>query len=361
MQRLILIHWNKSTGPELIIQYPPEKQYPSKELLLKIWAIHELDKESTIIEYIPEMPKNEQYISNLQEFEREIYYIIIEYLQNDKIEKVIKDYPDILATVSKNLIEFANTDKMPRAISEAFYTFENFTQFKKEAILLSFFVDKMKNIILNILRNGAISKSELNLILRKDYGFSTLNLDLQLTSFMRENIIIKKLIPGSLECYFLIKDIDCIRIPPNKIPSYDDKSILDDYKKNLTDLYYNYDCTSEIEHKSLVNFLNDKNCFQLLEKLREKNITVSESLEILNNNEELFNELLKKKFIFEAKGVISLLSDIKFIKFTPYYIINNLSKRYKEQIISFDQYITHLKLLFEQSSKANSLFNYEIM
>ncbi|HEY0088522.1 MAG TPA: hypothetical protein VGB37_06745, partial [Candidatus Lokiarchaeia archaeon] len=98
-----------------------------------------------------------------------------------------------------------------------------------------------------------------------------------------------------------------------------------------------------------------------LEKLRKKNITVSESLEILNNNEELFNELLKKRFIFEAKGVISLLSDIKFIKFTPYYIINNLSKRYKDQLISFDQYITHLKLLFEQSSKGNSLFNYEIM
>ena len=53
MERIIIVHWNKSTGPEPIIQYPPG-EFPPKEIFLKIWAIHELDKESSMIEYIPE-------------------------------------------------------------------------------------------------------------------------------------------------------------------------------------------------------------------------------------------------------------------------------------------------------------------
>ncbi|MHA2431400.1 MAG: hypothetical protein ACXACC_10290, partial [Promethearchaeota archaeon] len=50
MERLIIVHWNKSTGPEPLIQYPPEKEFPKKDLFLKIWAQHELDKENFLIE-----------------------------------------------------------------------------------------------------------------------------------------------------------------------------------------------------------------------------------------------------------------------------------------------------------------------
>ena len=62
MERLIIVHWSKSIGPEPIIQYPPAPHFPSKDLFLKIWALHELDKDSSIIEFIPEM-EQDQYIS----------------------------------------------------------------------------------------------------------------------------------------------------------------------------------------------------------------------------------------------------------------------------------------------------------
>ena len=205
MQRIIIVHWSKSTGPEPIIQYPPESNFPSKDLLLKIWALHELDKESSIIEFIPEMGL-EQYVSVVQEFEGEIYFFVIVYNQNSKVEKIIKDSPEILATVSKNLTELVNTNKITRAISEAFLTIKNYSRLDKEENLLNFYKDKIKYTILQILRNGIISKSDLNLILKKNYGFSTLNVDLLLISFIRENLIIKKSVPGRKECYFLIRD-----------------------------------------------------------------------------------------------------------------------------------------------------------
>ena len=365
LKRIIIVHWNKSIGPEPIIQYPPEKIYPSKDLFLKIWAFHELDKESSMIEYIPEKSQlnNEQYISLIQKFEGEIYFLIIAYDQESKIKITVKDYPDILAIVSKNLIELINTNKITRAISEAFNTLKNYSKLEKEENLLNFFKEKIKYTILKILQEGVISKLKLNEILRNEYGFSTANIDLLLISFIREKMIIKKNIPGSNECYFLIRDISCTRIPPKNLP---DKSelgieILEDFKDKLINFYSNYNIISEIENKVIINFLMEKDVYSLIEQLREKSISVSKCLDILNNNEELFHELLDKKVLYESKGVVALFSDIRFIKFTPFYIIEKLSKRYLNQIISFDECLAHLILLTGPLENFPSLIDYEIV
>ena len=361
MERILIVHWNKSTGPEPIIQYPPGNGFPSKDLFLKIWALHELDKESSMIEYSPEIAElgDEQYISIIQEFEGEIYFIIIAYNLKEDINNAVKESPDILATVSKNLIELINTNKITRAISEAFNTIKNYSKLEKEENLLNFFKDKIKYTILKILQDGVISKSELITTLRQDHGFSTINIDLLLISFLRENLIIKDSVPGSKECYFLIKDLSCTRIPPNHLP--DSEEIVEDYSQSLVNCYTGYDCIAEIENKSLINILMDKEVYSLIQELRKESLTVSKSLDILNNNEDLFHELLEKQFIYEAMGIVSLFSDIRFIKFTPYYLVKKLSERYYNQKISLDQYLTHLKLLTEQLEKHPSLLDYEII
>lgn len=361
MERILIVHWNKSTGPEPIIQYPPGSRFPSKDLFLKIWALHELDKESSMIEYSPEIAElgDERYISIIQEFEGEIYFIIIAYNLKEDLNNAVKEYPDILATVSKNLIELINSNKITRAISEAFNTIKNYSKLEKEENLLNFFKDKIKYTILKILQEGVISKSELITTLRQDHGFSTINIDLLLISFLRENLIIKDSVPGSKDCYFLVKDLSCTRIPPKNLP--DSEEVLEDYKQNLVSCYTNYDCIAEIENKSLINILMDKEVYSLIVKLRKESLTVSKSLDILNNNEDLFHELLEKQFIYEAKGIVSLFSDIRFIKFTPYYLVEKLSERYYNQKISLDQYLTHLKLLTEQLEKHPSLIDYEII
>jgi len=365
MERILIVHWNKNTGPEPIIQYPPGNRFPSKDLFLKIWALHELDKEASMIEYTPEITElgNDQYISIVQEFEGEIYFLIIVYDREEHIKIAVKEYPAILAIVSKNLIELINTNKITRAISEAFNTIKNYSKLEKEENLLNFFKDKIRYTILKILQEGVISKSELITTLRQDHGFSTINIDLLLISFLRENLIIKDSVPGSKDCYFLIKDLSCTRIPPKNLPDRKlvSEEIIKDYKRNLVNCYTNYDCIAEIENKSLINILMDKEVYSLIVKLRKESLSVSKSLDILNNNEDLFHELLEKQFIYEAKGVVSLFSDIRFIKFTPYYLVEKLSERYHNQKISFDQYLTHLKLLTEQLEKNPSLIDYEII
>lgn len=358
MERIILSHWNKQTGPEPIIQYPPEKPFPPKDLFLKIWAKHELNKENSMIEFIPEDGKN-SFVSIIQQFEGELYFMIIVYDQ-DNIGETTS--PDILASMSKNLIELINTNKITRAISEAFTTIKNYSKLDEEENLINFFQDKIKYTILQILRDGVVSRFDLTNKLRQDYGFSTLNIDLILISFIRENLIIKENVPGSKECYFLVKDLSCMRIPPKSLPMDKEEDLISrKYKKELENFYYNYDIVSEIENKTIIqSVLLDKDVFSLIKTLRKKNLTVNDCLNILNNREELFNELIAKKFIYETRGFVYIFSDVRFIKFNPYYIIEKLVERYQKQEISLNEYLTHLKLLSGQTKDTLSI-DYEIV
>jgi hypothetical protein len=361
IERILIVHWSLQIGPEPIIQYPPESEFPPKDHFLKIWATHELNKEDTMIEFTPEDGDN-SFISIIQNFENELYFFILVYKKKDLINHFGKDSPDILAIMSKNLVELINTNKITRAISEAYTTIKNYSKLDEEENLKNFFQDKIKNTILQILRDGVISKSNLTNKLRNDYGFSTLNIDLILVSFIRENLIIKKNVPGSNECYFLINDIVCTRIPPYKLPiDKDDTNITRKYQDSLEDFYFNYDIISELENRVIIQtVLLDKDVFLLIKTLRKGKLSFNECLNVLNNNQELLNELLEKKFIFEAKGNVYLFSDIRFIKFRPYFIIQRLLERYKKQNISLDEYLAHLRLLTEQIKSPKSI-DYEII
>lgn len=361
MERIILTHWSTSTGPEPIIQYPPQKNYPPKDLFLKIWTKHELDKKKTVIEFIPEDDDN-KYVSVIHKFEGENYFLILVYNQKENLEDIIRGSPEILALISKNLIELINTNKITRTISEAFNTIRNYSKLDEEENLINFFQDRIKYTILEILRNGVISKTELINILRHDYGFSTVNIDLLLISFLHENLIKKKNVPGSKECYFLIRDLSCTRIPPKNLPSEQlELKDLNKFKDSLKKYYFDYYNLSDFENKTIIQtVLFDKDVFSLIKTLREKRLTVNECLNILNNREELFDELLDKKFIYETKGFVYLFSDVRFIKFSPFYLMEKLSDRYQNKEISLNEYITHLKLLTKQIKEPISL-DYEIV
>ncbi len=361
MERIILAHWNTQTGPEPIIQYPPEENFPPKPIFLKIWAKHELNKENSMIEFMPEDEDN-YYLSIMQIFEGEVYFMVLVYKQNDDSKDMIIESPDILALISKNLVELINTNKITRAISEAFNTIRNYSKLDEEENLKTFFQDRIKSTILQILRNGVISKIGLTNVLRNEYGFSTVNIDLILISFLQENLVVKKNVPGSKECYFLINDLSCIRIPPKNLPiNQIPEKVLKKYKDSLKEFYFEVYKISDFEDKNLINtVLFDKDVFILLKTLREKYLTVNECLNILNNRGELFNELLDKNFIYEAKAYVYPYSDVRFIKFLPFYIIKNLTERYNNQEISFNEYMTHLKLLSERVEDTVSI-SYEII
>ena len=328
--------------------------------MLKIWAQHELNMDNIMIELEPfQGDEGKKYVSLIQEFENEIYFLVLVYDVQKKNIDIIT--PDILATINKNLLELMNTNKINRAISEAFYTIKNFNQLESEN-LINFFHDKIKYTILEILREGIISKDDLTHKLREEYGFSTVNIDLLMISFLRENLITNQIVPGSKECYFLIKDLSFIRVPPKNLPKdTTDEKIVKRYIKEFTKFYFSYDSGKEIENKRLFNFLLDKEVYELIKSLRKTDLSVNDCLMILNNKEELFSELLEAKIIFESKGMVFLFSDIRFIKFVPYYILRKLNIRYEKQEISLNQYISHIEYFLNTLKTESNDLNYIII
>ena len=358
MDKIIIIHWDKSTGPEPVIQYPPDKKFPPKDLFLKIWAIHELEKDNSMIEFAPD-EKSKQYLSLLQNFEDEIYFLILEYEQESKMDNVVIDHPDILAIISKNLIELIHTEKITRAISEAYNTIKNLSVVEQEEILLSFFRDKIKFIILKILRRGAISRAQLIEILKTKYGFLTTNIDLILVAFLREKLILKKNLYGKRVFYFLIKDLSYMRLPPKQIVDSDlfgeDEKSLAKYREKIRDYYIKKNCEGFIDEKKILKYLTNKDILRLIKELRTKSISVKSCLGILNNREDIFEDLLEENYIYEVKGEIFLFSDIRFIKFTPVYILEDLIKRYEREEIGKEEFLIHLQLLAQDKKESPEL------
>ena len=160
----------------------------------------------------------------------------------------------------------------------------------------------------------------------------------------------------------MINDLSFVRVPPKSLPKdTTDEKILKRYKKEYVKFYANYDYGNEIENKRHFNFLLDKDVYDLIKSLRETDLSVNDCLILLNNKEELFSELLEERIIFESKGLVFLLSDIRFVKFLPYYIIKKLIFRYEKQEISVNQYMTHLQYLLNAFEASPSSLNYTII
>ncbi|MHA1723447.1 MAG: hypothetical protein ACTSXH_01195 [Promethearchaeota archaeon] len=352
IKRIIIVHWNRQSGPEPIMQYPPEKSFPKKNVLLKIWSQHELTNDS-IIEFYSSDENQQGYISIMQQHGGELYYLLLVQEKSEFIGNLMY-YSDILAIISKNLIGLLNTNKITRALFEAFNTIKNYGRLEKEENLLNFFTDKIKFIILEILREGVISKSELINILKKEHGFSPANIDLLIISFIREQMIIKRDVPGRKDDYFLIRDLFLTRMPPKNLFSLVkgmEEEDLQNLYVRLLSIYHDSNFISDINEKILINFLMNKDVFTLIKKLRTTSLLVIECLNLLNNNEDLFNELIENKIIYENKGNVYLISDLRFIKFTPYYLLNKLLKRYYKNEISSDELFIHADLLVRNQSE----------
>ncbi len=119
MDKIIIIRWDTQLGPQPIIQYPPAKEMPKKDLFVKIWAKYELQKEKSIIMLTTEDldKKDKNYLTVTQQYEGELYFFILEFERLQK-DQNFEDYSEILGSISKNLIELIHSDKFMRALSE---------------------------------------------------------------------------------------------------------------------------------------------------------------------------------------------------------------------------------------------------
>ncbi|MHA1341377.1 MAG: hypothetical protein ACTSRZ_15570 [Promethearchaeota archaeon] len=347
MKKIFIFKFDPKTGPKLLIQYPPEKNIPSKELLLQIWAQYELKSKSILFEV---RYNNSKFLVIGKSQNKEIFFIVLQLTLKEKSSI----FQDTFVKLSNTLFSEMGKLNFPRIIADSYKTLNEFSVFNKNQLYFNFFSDIDKINLLKIFRNGVIDRSTLVYLFKEEYGISESNLDLILTPFFNLNLIVEKTLPGIKNCYFLVNDVFFCRIPSKKfINKLDPDSSSSDkmYLVEIKDFFQNYSIENEEDVYRLSKILNESNVFNAFEKLFEKKMKESEFLSYLIEDYSLLSQLKQENLIIEIEDYIYPVAELKFIQFKPIFLIKTLTNRFKKKEISIEQFISHINLLNKKNKK----------
>lgn len=340
MRKLMLVQWDIRLGPKALVQFPPEEDFPTKELLLKIWAKHETDNTSNFISEVDTIHKK-KYCSLLKNYlnKSKTFFIVLE-LEIEADERI---YQEILENVANDLINNYEKPHFNHVLSETFRAIKNFSELDEIQLFFRIYDETIRIKLLEYLRKGVISKHEVRSILKAKFGYIKLNLDLLLTPFLRLGLIKIKKVPGSSDSIFLVSDVFACRIPPKYKPS---NPIVEEKIQNL---FKSKQILSDTEIHNLLPIFENVHSFQLIKLLKlnkDKGIAYDIALELVQDKKKILNDLQTANFIHnENDEHVYLLSDIQFQKFQPKYLLPILKERYIEKEISMNQLVTQLEFL----------------
>ncbi|MCF2140185.1 MAG: hypothetical protein K9W44_09045 [Candidatus Lokiarchaeota archaeon] len=340
MRKLILVQWDIRLGPNALVQFPPEPNFPPNELLLKIWAKHETTPNSNFISFLDTSNKK-KYCSLLKKSQskNETFFILLE-LDIESDEHI---YREILENVGNELIFNYNKPHFTHILSDTYRAIKNYAEMDEKQLYFRLFEDNIRIHILQTLRNGCISKAALREKLRSQFGYIQLNLDLLLTPFIRLRLIKVMQIPGDEESIFLLSDFFVYRTPLSFRPA--NKVI----EKKIQRFFLKDQILSDREVHQLVPLFEHIETLQLINLItlhKDKGISYSAGLELLKDKKNLLIAIEEADIIDTTQdNKIFLISDIQFHSFKPKYLIPILQKRYLNKEISLEQLMKQLELI----------------
>ncbi len=337
-EKLIVVKMDNQLGPKPLFQFPPAEDFLPKEKFLKIWAQHETQSEGT--KYIHFFEKEKVFISLSKKKQNNAYFIVVVAKKKKKDDtRIIRE---VLENVSDELINNLDDPNFTHILHESFDTIKNYAQIDEYEMFSRLFEDKIRITILDLLQVGTISKRALKEKLKKKFGYTTINLELFLTPFLRLNLIEVKDIHGIKGVIFLKNDVFVCKIPPKQPPS--NKEV----KKSTINMFSNPQFVPMADVRSLVALLRKLGVKKLMGKLeKSKNgISYTDAMKILGNNEDVLENLQRNKFIMVIdKKKVFLLSKLSFIRFGPDYVFPKLVDGYFKKNISADQLLMEVQVV----------------
>ncbi len=345
MQKIIIVRWDMKLGPQILVQFPPEADFPSKEILLKLWAHHELKKDSNFVTLVDNI-ENQYYCSLLKtDVRKNLTFLLILKLSADSKMMI---YREILENVAEEVINNLNSTHFTHILADTYRIIINQSEMDETHLFYRLFQDKNRIEIFQILRQGVITKSALRNLMKKKWGVTNINLDLLISPFLRLGLIKIKDVPGAKECIFLIHDVYCCRLPPS-------------HQNLSTHLIQKIQQTLELDPiltegssiplMKLMQTSGIKELMDLLKNTASAGIPSEVALAILKENEKYLDALETNLVIhISPEKRVYLLSHLHFQKFPPKYLPQILTDRYLGEAISFDQMLAHIALLKQNFS-----------
>ncbi|MHA1775326.1 MAG: hypothetical protein ACTSWC_01045 [Promethearchaeota archaeon] len=340
MRKLILVRWDMRLGPNALVQFPPEASFPPNETLLQIWAKHETTPNSDFVAIVDE-EKQVKYCSLLKIDSKthETFFIILELT----VDSDVQIYQEILNSIGNELITNYNAPHFTHILSETYRAIKNYSEMDEKQLYFRLFEDNTRIHILQILRQGVISKRGLREKLRTQFGYTKLNIDLLLTPFQRLRLIKIINVPGEEESIFLVADLFAIRIPPAIRPN---NHVI---QEKIQQFFVKDRIILETELHKLFPIFEKREILQLINLIalhNENGLEFSVGLELLKNKKNLLLELEATNIIdMSQENLIFLISDIQFLTHKPKFLLPILARRYKNEEISLDQLFKQLNLI----------------
>ncbi|MBN2157198.1 MAG: hypothetical protein JW776_14230 [Candidatus Lokiarchaeota archaeon] len=339
--KLSIFKWDHQLGPAPIRQYPPDLEFPKKEILLRIWALHELNNES-IVNFVED---HQNYLSIMYKSHNEFYFSLLEL----NIKENSSKYQDVFLNLSPTLFNAIGKPNFSRILSETYSMIEDYSKLNRDQLFFNLYKDKHKLIILNSLRKGVISKDNLCQNLNTRYGLAETNFDILITPFQHLGLVTENTIHGSNN-FYMIKDVYGGRIPPNDLyhallESNDDMD--KKYISYLIEFFNTYRPEKDDEENlmKISKLLSDSQIYNSLKILYENKLKRGRFLDMISQDIQSYQKLRDLKLIIEVEDFLYPLSEIHFFTFTPLYIISELGKRFQKNEISTEELICHIRLL----------------
>ncbi len=234
------------------------------------------------------------------------------------------------------------------------------------------FRDKIRNLILKKLIDGAITKESLLKWLSEELKDEVFDINGILSPLLRTDLIKEINVNHNQEMpskfIFLLKDFALIRIPNmdifDKIKSDQlNLSFLEKYHEAVERFFNSYKISEE-DSRKVAKYICNQNIYAIINILRNGYMTkeqITQELgEKIPNLDNHLKELEEKEIIMRIKDDqdrewFFLLTDIQAMAFFPEYMIDVIKKRWKEGTIEKEIALKHLELLSgEFSTKITS-------
>jgi len=374
--------WDDAIGLKVHAEYPSSFRKTSNvqdSQLLNIFnerIVHDVSGFAVFDEETRQIATYYTPLSNSEEYEEEEqggeekpagHGIVFLFLDKDRKIEAIKEQ---FIEFSIFILKLINNNDFPELFFNIIDNFSFLEPLTDEQRVAALYNSEARQFILQKLAERPCSRGELEIWLKEEYNIAAMDLQGLLVPFSKMGII-----KQSYEApkgkkrkelyYFLVKDVYLFRIPPKKIIEAVKKGKIEQldggYYDEVKDFFEEYELTPG-EISKLGILLAIPNLYKIVTLLREEvyeldefRIDFLEQFNYMPSNFAYLLKLLEKSDIVKIykkaggnKKILVLKSDIQFQFFFPEYLVDNIRKAWRENIIDKGIALKHLTMLRDE-------------
>jgi len=357
---IITCRWDDRLGVVLEAKYPDDiTQGLVDDDLLTIFSTHAMSESAGILAMRIKRFSIISYYTGIPETEEESQYFVALVLGENENPT---SFEESLTEIAKMVIESVGKPGFDDFYVECFDRVSKMKEITEEQRYAFIFRDEVRNLMLDKLADGSMTKDGLAKWLSKEVEREVTDIDGLLAPLLKTDLVtelnISKGKKVSLEYVFLLRDVALIRTPHIELfkaakAGQMSPELKDPYQKAVEKFFKTYRIDSK-DSRNIAEFISNPDTYDIIRVLRDGYMTREEiPAKIgreMGNLDRNLKRLADDDIILPLKDKkqrvwILLLSDIQAITFFPEYMVDVIRRRWKEGTIAKEIALKHLELL----------------